>query len=121
MTRAAWKACWSRTMRSPVRSWSAPPQERRAHLRPAHHGLRAELAPGPGRYTGWLVSMNYVRATMPRAVVAVRLAGFARMAAGAWWHTAWLLLVGLALVILAWLCSVIGPRSEAEASPRVQP
>ena len=58
---------------------------------------------------------RYVRVYMTRTVEAVRLVGFALMAAGSWLHEAWLLPVGVVLVLLAWLRGVIWPRLDEKA------
>ncbi len=55
----------------------------------------------------------YLRRYMTRTVEAVRLAGFVLMAAGAWFHQAWLLAVGVGIVLLAWLRGVIWGTKEA--------
>jgi hypothetical protein len=52
---------------------------------------------------------RYVRRYMTPAMQALRLAGFAIMAAGAWNHRAWLICAGLAAILLAWARGVIWP------------
>jgi hypothetical protein len=52
---------------------------------------------------------RYVRRYMTPAMQALRLVGFAIMAAGAWSHRAWLIAAGLATTLLAWVRGVIWP------------
>jgi hypothetical protein len=52
---------------------------------------------------------RYVRRYMTPAMQALRLAGFAIMAAGAWSHRACLICAGLATTLLAWARGVIWP------------
>lgn|SRR5574341_329221 len=52
---------------------------------------------------------KYVGKTMTRAVEAIRFLGYAVMAIGAWIHLAWLIPLGLAMILLAWLRGVIFP------------
>lgn len=61
---------------------------------------------------------RYVSTYMTRTVEAVRLAGFALMAAGAWFHEAWLLPTGLAVVTLGWLRGVIWRDASHERDRR---
>ena len=52
---------------------------------------------------------RYVRRYMTPAMQALRLVGFAIMAAAAWSHRAWLISAGLATTLLAWARGVIWP------------
>ncbi len=53
---------------------------------------------------------NYVRRYMTRMVEAVRFAGYIVMAVGAWYHVSWLIPVGLAIIVLAWLRGIVIPN-----------
>ena len=55
---------------------------------------------------------RYVRRYMTPAMQALRLVGFAIMAAGAWSHRAWLISAGLATSLLAWARGVIWPGAS---------
>ncbi len=52
---------------------------------------------------------KYIRQYMTRQVELVRLAGYALMALGAWYHVAWLIPIGLLIILLGWLRGVILP------------
>jgi hypothetical protein len=46
---------------------------------------------------------------MTRGIEMARFAGYALMAASAWYHIVWLIPVGLLVILLAWLRGVIYP------------
>jgi hypothetical protein len=52
---------------------------------------------------------RYIRRYMTRPVETLRFAGYAVMAAGAWYHVGWVILVGLLVISLAWLRGVLLP------------
>ena len=58
---------------------------------------------------------KYVQQYMTRSVEAMRFAGYALMAIGAWYHVVWLIPAGLLVVILAWLRGVIFPKRSQHA------
>lgn len=45
---------------------------------------------------------RYVQKYMTRFAQSARLIGYAVMAAGAWFHLVWLILVGLLVILIAW-------------------
>ena len=53
---------------------------------------------------------KYLLQYMTRLVQVIRFVGYALMAIGAWHHVAWLILVGLLVILLAWLRGVILPN-----------
>src|SRR5262245_28329861 len=53
---------------------------------------------------------KYVSQYMTRAFEAMRLIGYGIMAVGAWVHVVWAVLLGLLIILLAWLRGVIFPR-----------
>ncbi len=53
---------------------------------------------------------QYVRRYMTRTVEIMRFAGYALMAIGAWYQAAWLIPLGLLVILLAWLRGVIFPN-----------
>lgn len=55
---------------------------------------------------------KYIRQYMTRPVEMARFAGYAVMAMGAWYHAAWLIPLGLLVILLAWLRGVILPNSS---------
>jgi hypothetical protein len=52
---------------------------------------------------------QYIRKYMTRLMELIRFVGYAMMAIGAWYHIAWLIPLGLAVILLAWLRGVIFP------------
>lgn len=46
---------------------------------------------------------RYIRKYMTRQMEAVRFAGYAVMATGAWIHTVWMIPLGFAIVLFGWL------------------
>lgn len=54
---------------------------------------------------------RYVKRYMTRSAEAVRFAGYALMAVGAWSHAAWLIIIGLFIILMAWLRGVIFPNN----------
>jgi hypothetical protein len=52
---------------------------------------------------------QYVHRYMTRSMEALRLEGYAVMVVGAWFHLAWLILLGLLVVLFGWLRGVIFP------------
>jgi hypothetical protein len=50
---------------------------------------------------------RYVREYMTRAVEAIRLMGYGMLAVGAWIHDAWVMLVGILIIMLAWLRGIV--------------
>jgi hypothetical protein len=46
---------------------------------------------------------KYISKYMTHTMEAIRGLGMIAMAFGAWWHAVWLILVGAAVIILAWL------------------
>lgn len=54
---------------------------------------------------------KYLAQYMTRLIEFIRLAGFLIMAFGAWYHSYILIMVGLAVVILAWSRGVLFPRN----------
>jgi hypothetical protein len=55
---------------------------------------------------------RYIEHYMTRAAEAVRLIGMVIMAAGAWFHSPVAILVGLLLIVLAWLRGVLLPSAS---------
>ncbi len=53
---------------------------------------------------------KYIQQYMTRRVETVRLAGYALMATGAWYHVIWLIPAGLLVILLAWLRGVVFPN-----------
>jgi hypothetical protein len=53
---------------------------------------------------------QYIRKAMTRQMEAVRFAGYAVMAAGAWVHRAWLIPIGFVIVLFGWLRGQMFPR-----------
>ena|SRR5579859_7076213 len=56
---------------------------------------------------------HYIQKYMSQTVVAMRVAGLFVMMIGAWLQAFWLIALGLALVVLAWLRGVILPKRPA--------
>jgi len=52
---------------------------------------------------------RYVSRYMTRPAEATRLAGYGMMAVGAWYHAAWLVPIGLAVILVAWLHGLVLP------------
>ncbi len=52
---------------------------------------------------------RYISRYMTRPIEAIRFAGYAMMAIGAWYHLVWLMPLGLLVILLAWLRGVIFP------------
>jgi len=52
---------------------------------------------------------RYVRMYMSRFIEAIRLAGYVVMCLGAWYHIAWLLPVGIVIILLGWLRGLLLP------------
>jgi hypothetical protein len=52
---------------------------------------------------------KYIRRYMTRPVELVRFVGYAAMAVGAWFHLAWLIPLGLIVILFAWLRGIIFP------------
>jgi hypothetical protein len=52
---------------------------------------------------------QYVARYMTRSMEMLRLAGYVVTAAGAWFRLAWLIPLGLPVVLLGWLRGVIAP------------
>jgi hypothetical protein len=50
---------------------------------------------------------HYVQRYMTRAMEALRLVGYIIMAAGAWYHAPWIIALGLATILGAWLNGVV--------------
>ncbi len=50
---------------------------------------------------------RYVGRYMTRTAQATRLAGYGVMAVGAWYHAAWLIPIGLAVILAAWLHGLV--------------
>lgn len=55
---------------------------------------------------------QYVRQHMTRWMQALRLVGYGVMAMAAWYHHAWLMLLGLLAILLAWFRGVLFPFSR---------
>ncbi len=55
---------------------------------------------------------NYIRQYMTRPVEMARFAGYAVMAIGAWYHAAWLIPLGLLVILLAWFRGAVFPDSS---------
>src|SRR2546426_4828274 len=51
---------------------------------------------------------RYIAQYMTRAMEAVRLAGFIAMAVGAWYRSALAIVLGVAAVLVGWLCRFFG-------------
>ncbi len=56
---------------------------------------------------------KYIHQYMTRPVEMTRFAGYAVMAIGAWYHAAFLIPLGLLVIMLAWLRGIIFPGSSA--------
>ncbi len=54
---------------------------------------------------------RYMQRYMTGSTQGVRLVGNAVMMVGAWYHMAWALVLGLVLVLLAWLRGILFPAS----------
>ena len=52
---------------------------------------------------------RYIGRYMTRTAEATRLAGYGVMAVGAWYHVAWLIPIGLAVILAAWLHGLVLP------------
>ena len=52
---------------------------------------------------------RYVGRYMTRTAEATRLVGYGVMAAGAWYHVAWLIPIGLTVILVAWLHGLVLP------------
>jgi len=63
---------------------------------------------------------RYTAQHMGRKVGGVRIAGIIPMALGAWLHASWLVLVGVAIVLLAWASPSLIRRSRSEESKRTR-
>ena len=50
---------------------------------------------------------KYIRKYMTRQAEAIRFAGYAVMAIGAWYHSIWLVLLGLIIILFGWLRGLI--------------
>jgi hypothetical protein len=55
---------------------------------------------------------RYIRRYMTRPIEAIRFAGLAVMAIGAWFHTIWLLPLGTLVIVLGWLRGVLFPMGR---------
>jgi len=55
---------------------------------------------------------KYVSRYMTRAIEAMRFAGYILMAFGGWFHLLWLILLGLAVILLAWLRWYVGAEKR---------
>lgn len=53
---------------------------------------------------------KYVSIYMTRFMEAIRFAGYAVMALGAWYHVFWLLPIGLGIIFFGWLRGVLMPQ-----------
>lgn len=53
---------------------------------------------------------KYVQQYMTHSVEMIRFAGYALMAVGAWYHSAWLIPIGFLVVVLAWLRGIFFPN-----------
>jgi len=51
----------------------------------------------------------YISRYMTRLMETIRVAGYVGMAIGAWYHMAWLIPLGLLVVLLAWFRGVLFP------------
>ncbi len=63
---------------------------------------------------------EYLRRYMTGATQAARLVGFVIMALGAWYHQPWALVLGIAIILLAWLRGFILPgraRLDSGSAP----
>ena len=54
---------------------------------------------------------KYVSIYMTRFMQAIRFAGYAVMALGAWYHLLWLLPIGLFIILFGWLRGVLMPKT----------
>jgi len=62
---------------------------------------------------------QYLAVYMTSFVEAVRLLGFVVAAIGFWFHNIWLVLVGILIVVLAWLRGLLAPkRCSADKAAR---
>jgi hypothetical protein len=59
---------------------------------------------------------QYVHKYMTRSMEALRLAGYAVMAVGAWLHLAWLIPLGLVTILFGWLRGAIFPDRSSKRS-----
>jgi ABC-type branched-subunit amino acid transport system permease subunit len=59
---------------------------------------------------------RYVARNMTHAMEALRLAGIAILAVGAWYHSIAAMIAGIALVLFAWLRGKIIPRQRDQAT-----
>lgn len=55
---------------------------------------------------------KYVHQYMTHSVEMIRFAGYVLMAAGAWYHYAWLIPIGFLVVVLAWLRGIFFPNKR---------
>ena len=59
---------------------------------------------------------SYVRVYMTRLMEGVRLFGYLVMGLGVWYHLAWLIPVGLVIILLGWVRGLLWPRSPSAVS-----
>jgi len=52
---------------------------------------------------------KYIRKYMTRQAEAIRFAGYALMAVGAWYHVIWLIPLGLIIILFGWFRGLIFP------------
>ena len=52
---------------------------------------------------------KYIRKYMTRQAEAIRFAGYAMIAVGAWYHVIWLIPLGLIIILFGWLRGLIFP------------
>ena len=52
---------------------------------------------------------KYIRKYMTRLAEAIRFAGYAMIAVGAWYHVIWLIPLGLIIILFGWLRGLIFP------------
>lgn len=50
---------------------------------------------------------KYIRMSMTKGMEAVRFAGFAIAIFGAWYHMAWLIVVGIMIIFIGWMRGLI--------------
>ena len=55
---------------------------------------------------------RYVRRSMTRSMEALRFAGMAVMALGAWFHRTWMIPLGLLVVLAGWLRGILLQQGE---------
>jgi hypothetical protein len=61
---------------------------------------------------------HYVQRSMTRAMETLRLLGYIVMAAGAWYHTPWIIGLGLCIILFAWLNGILlGPTAKRNTRP----